>query len=405
MKVAAIICEYNPFHKGHQYHIELTKKITGCDALICIMSGSFMQRGIPAIIDKWSRAETAVLCGADLVLELPVIYATSSAEIFAKGSVSILDDLGIVDFLSFGSECGDAELIKNTSKILAMEPVEYKEILKHNLKLGLPFARAREKALKGYLHKVGIDFGNEKELQELLSSSNNILAIEYCKALYNRNSNIEPITIVRQGESYNSLHMSSGYASATAIREKLKSTYTQGLEPFMPAATIAKLNEIKSKGVNFAYEEHMFPYLKYKLLTQRELHKLPDVSEGLDNCIYQSLHSADSFHGLVMGAKSKRYTYTRISRILCQYFIGLEQFPLSSLRNSTSDYARVLAFNDVGRIVLKQIKASSGLEVITKLPKTTCSMLEADLKSTASYSVLNPSLSSKEDYIRGPVYI
>lgn len=185
--ITGIITEYNPFHKGHEYHLQKAKSDTNSDGIVCVMSGNFMQRGIPSIIDKWKRAEMAIKNGVDLVLELPLVYSISSAEYFAFGSVSLLNSLGIVDNLYFGSEDGDVSTLKKIAEILADEPFEYKTILKENLKSGLPFHSSRSNALASYI--------KSDDILDILRNSNNILGIEYIKTLKLLNSSICPYTL------------------------------------------------------------------------------------------------------------------------------------------------------------------------------------------------------------------
>ena len=226
MNITGIITEYNPFHLGHELHLKSSKEITNCDGVICVMSGNFVQRGLPALTDKWTRTKMALEAGVDLVVELPTLFATSSAEFFAFGAVSLLN--------CFGSECGDIDLIKKLSEIIINEPPIFKEYLKDYLKEGLPFPKARSEALMKYLddNNYKIDFSY---LEKVLNSSNNILAIEYCKSLYKLQSSIKPFTIQRLGADYNDEKLSKNeIASASAIR---KSIYTSNIEEsldFMP---------------------------------------------------------------------------------------------------------------------------------------------------------------------------
>ena len=195
MKITGIITEYNPFHNGHLYHLNTAKKVTNCHGIVCIMSGNFVQRGEPAIIDKWKRTEMALLNGVDLVIELPTFYAVSSAEFFAKGAVDILNNIGVVDNIFFGSECGDINLLYKIAEVLTKEPKEFKLKIKENLKSGVTYAKAREKTL--------IDILDNEDLNEILSNSNNILGIEYIKAIIKSNSSITPLTMKREGSKYN----------------------------------------------------------------------------------------------------------------------------------------------------------------------------------------------------------
>jgi predicted nucleotidyltransferase len=212
MKVLGIVAEYNPFHNGHLYHIQKSKEATGCDYVVCVMSGNFIQRGEPALLNKWARAEMALINGVDLVIELPVYYSLASAEFFAFGSVKLLDSLGIIDCLCFGSESGTIKELDMFADVFINEPESYKMFLSKNLKLGYSFPKSRSIALSEFLSTSGI---NDQKLDEL-SKSNNILGIEYIKALKRISSAIKPYTIERIGTGYRSEKALGKIASATA---------------------------------------------------------------------------------------------------------------------------------------------------------------------------------------------
>lgn len=405
MKTVAIICEYNPLHKGHVYHINHTREYTKCHGIVCLMSGNFMQRGIPALIDKWKRAEIAIKSGADLVIELPSIFSVASAEFFAKGAIDILDSIGVVDYISFGSESGDIKLIKELAIILSEEPMEYKESLKGYLNKGIPFAKAKAESLKDYISFKDSSLASSSKLTSLLQSSNNILALEYCKALYKNNSKIKPITLIRLGDNYNETTLTSNFASATAIRDALKSKDVYSIKDYVPESTFQELIKLSNNNYKFIFEDSMFPYLKYKLMLNKDLQKLPDVSEGLDNRIYNAINNSNNIQELILKSKTKRYTYTRISRILCQYFSGFEEYDISSLRKSAPSYVRILAFNHIGREIIKEIKNISSMELVNKIPKNISTMLELDIKTTKAYSILNPNINPSEDFLKSPKYV
>jgi predicted nucleotidyltransferase len=215
MLVNGIIAEYNPFHNGHQYHMNVAKEHTGADYTIVVMSGNFVQRGAPALLDKFKRAEMALRGGADLVLELPAYYAASSAEYFATGAVAILDKLGVVNHLCFGSECGDTETLKQIAAILSQEPDEYVELLRDYMREGMSYPAARTTALLQYAPSFS-------KYRDVFSSPNNILGIEYIKALLRRNSAITPVTTLRVGSDYHDIRLGIHQSSARAIREALK---------------------------------------------------------------------------------------------------------------------------------------------------------------------------------------
>lgn len=403
MNISAIISEYNPFHNGHLYHINKTKDLFKDNYVIVLMSGNFAQRGIPCIIDKWNRAEMALLNGADLVLELPSVFALSSAEFFAKGSISLLNSLNCVNHLSFGSECGDIDVIQKVALILSHEPKEYKVILKNLMDSGLPFAKARFLALQEYMKSTE----NISNLSSFLSSSNNILAIEYCKSLIQLNSNIKPITIQRLGAEYNDNNLSEIFSSATSLRNLLKKNIDFNiLKDHMPPRAFHIFKNLKDTDYNFVFDEDIFTLLKYKLTCcENNLKLIPDASEGLDNKIIKEVMNSNSLEQLILNSKSKRYTYTRISRILCQYFIGLETLNLIKLRTSSPNYCRVLGFTENGSKILKLIKNNSNIDIITKIPKMRNDMLNADIKATKAYSILCKNVGPNDDFLRSPIII
>lgn len=405
MQVSAIISEYNPLHKGHMYHIEKTKEITNADAIICIMSGNYVQRGTPAIIDKWHRTKNALNCGIDLVIELPVLYSLSSAEFFAFGAVSLINSLGIVNSLSFGSELGSMDLLMSISKILVEEPKKYKEALKFYLDMGLPYPTARSKALTGYI--LNSNLYEHKDIESVLNTSNNILAIEYCKSLIKLKSNVSPYTIKREGGSYNSTELSSTFSSATSIRRYIKDKgLLSELEHHLPTFTYTLLNELSNSRYNFVFEDFMLPYIKYKYFNDKaSLLNLPDVKEGLHNKIFKALDTAINFSEAVEIIKSKRYTYTRISRILSQFYVGFDKFDTADLRKKPCPYVRVLGFNENGKSLLKHIKANSDIPLYSKMPKQLNEVLELDLLATKSYSLLNKNIAQNSDYLFSPIIL
>lgn len=397
--ITGIVTEYNPFHKGHEYHLKNAKFDTNAEGIVCVMSGNFMQRGIPGILDKWKRAEIAIRNGVDLVLELPVVYALSSAEHFAFGSISLLNSLGIVDNLYFGSEQGSIDILQNIANTLVNEPLEYKKLLKNYLDSGLPFHLSRANALNEYL--------NSSDVLNVLANSNNILGIEYIKSLIQLQSKIIPKTLKREGSSYNDIELDSAYSSATSIRNHLKENSLNELITVLPKASYDILCELSNSRYPFIFEEDMFKYIKYKLLTnQSSLLNLPDISEGLENKILKEILNADSLKELILNSKSKRYTYTRISRILAQSFLNLEEFDLLKLCKSPAPYARVLGFNSNGRTMLKDIKSKGSINLITKVPRNNlCDHMKIDILGTKAYSLLNSKINPMDDYLKGPIII
>ena len=395
MNITGIITEYNPFHLGHELHLKSSKEITNCDGVICVMSGNFVQRGLPALTDKWTRTKMALEAGVDLVVELPTLFATSSAEFFAFGAVSLLNSLNVVNNICFGSECGDIDLIKKLSEIIINEPPLFKEYLKDYLKEGLPFPKARSEALMKYLddNNYKIDFSY---LEKVLNSSNNILAIEY----YKLQSSIKPFTIQRLGADYNDEELSKNeIASASAIR---KSIYTSNMEEsldFMPKYSYNLL-----KNTSFSDLDKMFNLVKYAIVSNPNvLKEIPEASEGIDNKIIQNIGKANSLDELINLCKSKRYSYTRLNRILCHVLLNVNK-DLLSLRKSSPNYVRILGFNNKGREILKEIKKNCEINIVNKLSKAKADpLLEFDIKATNIYSFLNPSVKINSDYLISPI--
>ena len=403
MNITAIIAEYNPLHLGHKYHINKAKQETKADGLICVISGNFVQRGMPAIIDKWERTKMALENGIDLVIELPALYALSSAEFFSFGAISLLNSLGIVNNISFGSECGNVDFLFKIAEVLISEPLQYKNILKKYLNQGLSYPFARSKALQCYLSNFNKNFITN-DLTNILNSSNNILGIEYCKSLLSLNSNIKPYTIIREGNKYNSLELESCYSSATSIRKYMNENITfDTLAHHVPPLVFDRLSDMKNTKYNFVYEDSIMPFIKHKHFTSKNtLELLPDASEGLHNKISKGLLNSESFHELISYAKSKRYTYSRISRILCQYFIGFDNYQTKILRKSPCPYVRILGLNKVGASMLKSAKKTSTIPIYSKLPTSLNKVLELDVQSTKAYSLINKNIKPQDDYLISP---
>ncbi|QPJ85668.1 nucleotidyltransferase [Sarcina sp. JB2] len=397
MKITGLITEYNPFHLGHEFHINSSKQKTNCDYTICIMSGNFVQRGIPAIVDKWSRTKMALLGGVDLVLELPTIYSVSSAEYFAFGAISTLNSLNIVDNICFGSECGDVTTLKKIAEILVNEPLEFKKDLKEQLNLGLSFPKARSIAIEKYIKNSNID-----NIEHILNSSNNILAIEYCKSLFKLKSNINPITITRQGSGYNDNNLNQyNFSSASSIRKAITEKSLKSCINVIPKYTYEILENSKISDL-----DRMFFYVKYKLLSNPQfLSNIPDANEGLGNKILNNIGNFNNFDEFIMSCKSKRYSYTRISRVLCQCFLSLSKEDIL-LSKSKPQYIRVLGLNKNGAKILKEIKKNSKIKIVNKISsKNTDPMLSIDIKATNLYSLLNNNIMHNADFKISPIIL
>ncbi|MFV9567404.1 MULTISPECIES: nucleotidyltransferase [Thermoanaerobacter] len=382
MKILGIIVEYNPFHNGHLYHLQTSKELTKCDYTVAVMSGNFVQRGEPAIVDKWKRTMMALKAGVDLVIELPVVYATSTAENFAYGAVKLLDSLKIIDCISFGSEKGElSELIK-IAEILLEEPIHYRKALKEYLKTGITFAKARELALK----KVT----NNNEIEKILQTSNNILAIEYLKALKKIDSSITPFTIKRRGSLYTSLELKGEFASASSIRKHIFEKGLEDLEKYIPNFSKEILQSSFEKKQGPVSLEDFSNILIYLLRNHIPLNHIFDVSEGLENKIYKASYKTNNIEELIKLIKSKRYTESRIKHILTHLLLKIDKQIFEEFDGP--NYIRVLGFNEKGKKVLKEIKKKSSLPIITKVSQyksklSNTKMFEKDLFATDTYTL------------------
>lgn len=363
-KVLGIIAEYNPFHNGHLYHLESSKKLTNCEYTIAIITGNFTQRGSTSIIDKWEKTKAALSNGIDLVIELPLLYSISSAENFADGAIKILNSLNIVDYLSFGTETKDINILDDIANVLYNEPEQYKSLLLDELKKGLSFPKARENALLNYLN----DFN---KYSNVLSNPNNILGIEYLKALKKYKSTITPICIPRFETSYNSIDFSNNFASATAIRNLIKNNRFNEIKDLIPNSTYSILLENFNK-------EHIIPDLNVfekeimyilRKMTIEEISDLPDVSEGLEFTIKNAVNSCNTICELTDLIKSKRYTLSRINRIFLYALLDINKKDMNLSKN-TLPYIRVLGFNEQGKSLLSKVsKNNPSLNIVTSVKK------------------------------------
>lgn len=363
-KVLGIIAEYNPFHNGHLYHLESSKKLTNCEYTIAIITGNFTQRGSTSIIDKWEKTKAALSNGIDLVIELPLLYSISSAENFADGAIKILNSLNIVDYLSFGTETKDINILDDIANVLYNEPEQYKSLLLDELKKGLSFPKARENALLNYLN----DFN---KYSNVLSNPNNILGIEYLKALKKYKSTITPICIPRFETSYNSIDFSNNFASATAIRNLIKNNRFNEIKDLIPNSTYSILLENFNK-------EHIIPDLNVfekeimyilRKMTIEEISDLPDVSEGLEFTIKNAVNSCNTICESTDLIKSKRYTLSRINRIFLYALLDINKKDMNLSKN-TLPYIRVLGFNEQGKSLLSKVsKNNPSLNIVTSVKK------------------------------------
>ena len=386
-KVVGIIAEYNPFHNGHSYHIQNTKAQTGADFVVAVMTGNFTQRGNTSVVNKWEKAKMALNGGVDLVIELPTIYSISSAENFANGAVKILNTLGIVDAISFGMEANDISTLNNIANVLNSEPPEYKTLLEHELGKGNSFPKARDNALMMYLNDI-------KRYANVLKGSNNILAIEYLKALKKQKSNLVPVGIKREKVYYNSTKIIDEYASSTGIRNLLLHNQIEEVRRVVPAKVFSMLLENIRQGT-YVLDLTAYNYeIIYKLrsMSVKEIANLPDVSEGLENLIKEVSNKTNNLIELINGIKSKRYTQTRIQRILLYALLGITKKDMEVSKKMVP-YIRVLGCSENGKMLLSQISPKA--KVITSFKKfesanrnrRIAKFLEIDKRATDIYTL------------------
>ncbi|MBC6003951.1 MAG: nucleotidyltransferase [Paeniclostridium sordellii] len=420
MKILGLIVEYNPFHNGHLYHLKKSLEITNSTHSIAVMSGNFLQRGEPALFDKYKRAEMAVSNGVDLVVELPTLYACQSAEIFAHGAITLLNSLNCIDSICFGSEHGDIDLLVEISKILINEPDKFKTLLKRNLDEGILFALARSKALSEYmLNHTNLNI-YENKLNDVLSTPNNILGIEYIKSLLKHKSTIRPYSITRIQADYNSETIESNICSATAIRKTLKEYNTlDSISNVVPIKTFELISKSIDNNFNPMFDEYYFDTIRELVIRDLNiLNSYFDVNEGIENKIYKSVFSCKNIFELQQSIKSKRYTLTKVKRILNNILLGITKDDMNTVKNIMKlPYVRILAFNDKGREIIKQIKLNSEIKIINKFSnvnfeddKVFETLIKYDIKATNMYNIpyyknnMNL-LKGPMDYYLSPVYI
>lgn len=416
MKAVGLVTEYNPFHNGHLYHLNKAMELTGADISVAVMSGDFVQRGEPAVLDKYTRTSMALNSGVNLVVELPVNYAVSSAESFAAGALKVLDYIK-ADSIAFGSESGDIERLSKLAHILCdNEDTLYKEISKYTAN-GISYAAARQKVVEKL---------TDKDTAAMLTSSNNILAVEYLKAIIKNNYAIKPYTMQRQGDSYNDTDIRSEYASATALRENLK---TDNISEYIPV----KAGLILSSNTNYIYPdditETLFTRLSDILFASNydknvfieNVMQYPDVSKEIAGRLYKSAmdmitrtvpqrsESKDnwtfSFGSLCEYIKTKEVPLSRIKRALVRITLGLDKKRMEKYANEP--YIRVLGFDKKGQEYLSYIRKTVEVPLITKTADYK-EMLLDDIHAANIYNMMvagKYGVKELGDFVRGPVRV
>ncbi|RKD28562.1 nucleotidyltransferase [Lacrimispora algidixylanolytica] len=412
--VVGIIAEYNPFHSGHAYHIKKAKELSQADYCIVVMSGDFVQRGAPAVFDKYTRTAMALSCGADLVIEIPSLFATSSAEDFAACSIALLDRLGVVQSVCFGSECGDVKKLSAIASVLAEETEEYKEALRTELKKGASFPQARTQAL--------ISCGSlEDEETSILLSPNNILGIEYCKAIHRQNSSLSPLTIQRAGSGYHDPIVNPDqFGSATGIRKLLKEkedNQTNSDSMFLQIPDSARQIAENS----FPLFPDDFSSLLNAALLRLSMENLPfepyaDVSVELAARIKKQLPDFLPFEEKISSLKTRQYTYTRISRALLHIILGITSEQISLGKEAGyAPYARVLGFKKASKDLMGQIKTRGSIPLIAKtagaesnLSELAGSMLRRDFYCSHIYQTVLQNkyhINNKNEFTRSVIIL
>ena len=351
MLIAGIVAEYNPFHNGHELHLAATREKLGADSgIVCCMSGDFVQRGEAAQWPKLARAECAVRCGADLVFELPVQWALSSAEGFARGAVGLLDSLGVVDYISFGSECGSVEPLERIAEAL-LDPAVNAAVRERCTQTGESYAVVRQRVLE---ERMGAE-------AKLIETPNNILAVEYIKACYDLGSRIRPMTVQRTGAEHDRT-ASGRVRSASELRTMTAAG--RDIAPYMPRAAHAILERERRQGRGPVLMRDLETALlsRLRMLDKAAYAALPDASEGLENRLMAAAQEEPTLDGVLAAAKSKRYALARLRRMCMCVCTGVR----AGMNEGTPPYARLLAASVRGREILRLIDERSSIPVVTK---------------------------------------
>jgi len=379
LKATGVIVEHNPFHNGHFYHIRESRKITDADVIIAVMSGNFLQRGEPALVDKWTRAEMALKAGVDLVIELPYVFATAQASDFARGSVTILEAMGC-DAFCFGSEEGSIEPFTNTYKLISTHQETYQNHIKQYMKLGFSYPKAMNEAYASITKNANLDIVD-------LSKPNNILGYHYVETAYRMNARIKPVTIQRIiADFHDDIDQSQSIASATGIR---KAIFDQGsieaMTNFMPKTSLEHLLQWRESVGVFGSWQHFWPLVRFTIIRSslKELASFAEVTEGIEHLIHDAAKKSETFEKFMSLVKSKRYTWTRIQRMLTHIFTGFTWEDLHAHPNPT--YLRILGMTHNGQKYLNEKKKSFSLPLVSRVAATKNSLLELDIHATDLY--------------------
>lgn len=387
MNVVGLIVEYNPLHNGHMYHFRQAKKMTGAEAAVVVMSGNFLQRGEPALVSKWARAKMALHMGADIVIELPYVYATQHAQAFAYGAVSLLNHLPFVTHLCFGSESGHIESFRRLAREFRDEPEDFRLNLKQKLKQGQSYPKAYGDTLQQWLVSRNLD-------PSLAEKPNNILGMYYMAALSKLKSTIEPVTIKRKKAGYHDVHFADQQlASATSIRQALFSTGEpdwSSVAPYVPPFTLDILKEEHEAGRGLMRWENYYAYIIYALFTlsASDIQSMYEVDEGIEHRLKQKAREAQSVEHLCRLVKSKRYAWNRIQRMLVHTLTQFKKTDAQRLHlKQGAQYIRLLGFSALGRQLLNEHKKQLSIPLVSAITKNQHPMIEWDIKASLIHTL------------------
>ncbi len=401
MKSVGVVVEYNPFHNGHQYHIKQSKKKANADVVIAVMSGHFLQRGEPALVDKWNRTKMALSCGVDIVIELPYVFSTGKAEHFAKGAIQLLSAIKC-DSFAFGSEDGNIEPFYNTYSLLQDYRTEYNELIKYYITKGNSYPKSLFEAYEQLKQK-------RPQLYIDLSQPNNILGYHYLEAVNVINSSIKPITIQRiKAGFHDDIQLDSTIASATGIRKALfeHDDELNEILRYVPKTTFTQLQHWQQTHQQFVHWEAFWPLLSFTITRYlpKDLTQFADVSEGIEYALIKYAKISDSFTTFMNHIKSKRYTWTRLQRMLTHIFTGITKEQLQQHESPT--YLRLLGMTSKGQQYLGEHKKDFELPLISRVAQTKDDLLQIDIRTTEIYSQAIQLFSTKKidgDYKTPPI--
>ncbi|TMU87891.1 nucleotidyltransferase [Bacillus sp. BHET2] len=380
MKATGVVVEYNPFHNGHLHHLRKTRETTGADIVVAVMSGHFLQRGEPALISKWSRTKMAIEAGVDVVIELPYSFATQHAEIFSKGAISLLNSIGCESFC-FGSEDGDIDAFEETIRFIQGNRAQYNFHIRECMQEGMSYPSALAKAFK----MLG-----EKESILDLSKPNNILGFHYMEARNQLSSSLKAYTITRESAGYHDQHFSSpSIASATSIRKSIFDPDSKDeIGSYLPDTSVDELQKYQIEYGGYHRWENYWSLLQYKLLssTKEELKGIYEIEEGIENRMIECAIASSSFEEFMTNLKTKRYTWTRLQRMLLHILTNTHKETMRERHHSPS-YIRLLGMNQKGRGFIHHQKKKLSLPLISKLSSANPRDIELDIKAAEIYAM------------------